>query len=75
MEKYTIEQLEGKTLFELRDIAKEVGTPSFSNKRKSEIIDLIIRTTNSELATPERPRRGRPPKVVDKREEENLNIT
>ena len=70
MEKYTIEQLEGKTLFELRDIAKEVGTPSFSNKRKSEVIDMIIRTTNSELATPERPRRGRPPKAVDKREEE-----
>lgn len=69
MEKYTIEQLDAKTIFEVRDIAKEVGVSSPTKMKKSDLIDMILKITNEEIVVPERPKRGRPPKEAYNRDE------
>ena len=74
MEKYTIEQLDAKTIFEVRDIAKEVGVSSPTKMKKKELIDMILKITSCEIVAPEPPRRGRPPKeTYNKAEEQLLN--
>ena len=71
MEKYTFEQLDAKTIFEVRDIAKEVGVSAPTKMKKSELIDMILKITSCEIVAPEPPRRGRPPKDAYSKEEDN----
>ena len=73
MDKYTIEQLDAKTIFEVRDIAKEVGISSPTKMKKSELIDMILKITSCEIVAPEPPRRGRPPKDAYEKEETCLS--
>jgi transcription termination factor Rho len=64
MENYTFEQLDAKTIFEVRDIAKEFGVSSPTKLKKGELIDIILKITSKEISAPEPPKRGRPPKEV-----------
>ena len=73
MDKYTIEQLDAKTIFEVRDIAKEVGISSPTKMKKSELIDMILKITSCEIVAPEPPRRGRPPKDAYEKDEACLS--
>ena len=70
MEKYTIEQLDAKNIFEVRDIAKEVGVSSPTKMKKKELIDMIMKITSCEIDAPEPPKRGRPPKEAYSRGED-----
>ena len=69
MTKYTFEQLDNKSIYEVRDIAREVGVPSATEKKKDELIDLILKITNREMEVPKPPKRGRPRKEPYNREE------
>ncbi|MBR2334038.1 MAG: Rho termination factor N-terminal domain-containing protein, partial [Clostridia bacterium] len=69
MTKYTFEQLDNKSIYEVRDIAREVGVPSATEKKKDELIDLILKITNCEMEVPKPPKRGRPRKEPYNREE------
>ncbi len=62
MVKYTLDVLNSKNIFEIRDIAKEVGVISPTKKNKPELIDLILKITNGDIKPPQPPRRGRPKK-------------
>lgn len=62
---YTIEELNAKSIFEIRALAKEVGISSPAKKNKPELMDLIIKISNGSMQPPEPPRRGRPKKVQD----------
>ncbi len=63
MVKYTLDVLNSKNIFEIRDIAKEVGVISPTKKNKPELIDLILKIANGDITPPQAPRRGRPKKV------------
>lgn len=62
MATYTIEQLKSKSIFEVRDIAKDVGVPAPTKSKKGELMDMIYKITNGLMAPPVPPRRGRPRK-------------
>lgn len=62
MAKYTRQELDEKNIFELRDMAKEVGISSPTKCKKAELIELIFKISNGEMAPPVAPRRGRPKK-------------
>ncbi len=65
---FTLEQLESLSIFSLRDIAREKGHRSPTNKHKGELVEFILdvqSNTPSVEGTEEAPakkRRGRPPK-------------
>lgn len=71
-----LETLEGKTLAELREIAKALGVKNVMTKKKKELTDEIVRTTSAaaeETTAPEavqaveaeeKPRRGRRPRLA-----------
>ncbi len=62
---FTLEQLEELSIFSLRDVAREKGHNSPTNKRKSELIEFIMEAQKKETEVEEAPtkkRRGRPPK-------------
>lgn len=70
-----LETLEGKTLAELREIAKALGVKNVMTKKKKELTDEIVRTTSAaaEETAPEavqaaeaevKPRRGRRPRLA-----------
>jgi transcription termination factor Rho len=62
---YSIEELNQKNIFELRDLAKEVGVPSPTKLHKNELVEMIFNISSGKIAPPATPRRGRPPKPVE----------
>lgn len=70
-----LRMLEGKTILELREIARAIGiTPSTMKKR--ELIDKIIATATTEQPadndTPTPPRRGRRPRMSSVKVDGNM---
>lgn len=62
MEKYTKQDLESKSIFEMRALAKEVGVSAPTKLNKADLVDLVFKITNGEMEPPAAPRRGRPKK-------------
>ncbi len=62
MQVYTIEELNRKSIFEVRAIAKDVGISAPTKMNKAELVDAIFKISNGQMAPPEAPRRGRPRK-------------
>lgn len=60
MTQYTIEELNAKSIFEVRALAKSVGVSAPTKLNKPELVDLIFRITSGQMKPPEAPRRGRP---------------
>ena len=58
----TREELHKLGIFQIRELAKEVGISSPTKKNKAELVELIYKITAGEMAPPVAPRRGRPPK-------------
>ena len=63
MEKYTIKDLESKSIFEMRALAKEAGVSAPTKLNKADLVDLVYKISNGEMDPPAAPRRGRPKKV------------
>ncbi len=63
MQKYTVEELEQKSIFEMRALAKDAGVPAPTKLNKAELVDLVYRITNGKMEPPTAPRRGRPKKA------------
>ena len=61
---YTIDELNEKSIFEIRAIAKEVGVPAPTKSNKAELVELIFKITNGKIDPPTAPRRGRPKKEL-----------
>ena len=62
MASYTIDDLNSKSIFEIRAIAKEVGVSAPTKINKSELVELIFKISNGKMDPPTAPRRGRPKK-------------
>lgn len=62
MEKYTKQDLESKSIFEMRALAKEVGVSAPTKLNKADLVDLVFKISNGEMEPPAAPRRGRPQK-------------
>lgn len=62
MEKYTKQDLESKSIFEMRALAKEVGVSAPTKLNKADLVDLVFKISNGEMEPPVAPRRGRPKK-------------
>lgn len=62
MEKYTKQDLESKSIFEMRALAKEVGVSAPTKLNKADLVDLVFKISNGEMEPPAAPRRGRPKK-------------
>ncbi len=67
---YTIDELNAKSIFEIRDIAKEVGIPAPTKSKKGELVDMIFKICTKQIEPPEPPRRGRPKKNASAEEEQ-----
>lgn len=63
MEKYTVKDLESKSIFEMRALAKEAGVSAPTKLNKADLVDLVYKISNGEMEPPAAPRRGRPKKV------------
>ena len=63
MEKYTIKDLESKSIFEMRALAKEAGVSAPTKLNKADLVDLVYKISNGEMDPPAAPRRGSPKKV------------
>lgn len=63
MEKYTVKDLESKSIFEMRALAKEAGVSAPTKLNKADLVDLVYKISNGEMDPPVAPRRGRPKKV------------
>lgn len=79
MANYTLDELKGKSIFEMRDIAKDVGVPAPTKLNKAELVDIVYKITSGQMEPPIAPRRGRPKKSdvatvsVDVKPEQNCN--
>lgn len=62
MEKYTKQDLESKSIFEMRALAKEVGVSAPTKLNKADLVELVYKISNGEMEPPAAPRRGRPKK-------------
>lgn len=62
MEKYTKQDLESKSIFEMRALAKEVGVSAPTKLNKADLVELVYNISNGEMEPPAAPRRGRPKK-------------
>ncbi len=62
MQKYTVTELEEKSIFEMRALAKEVGVSAPTKLNKGELIDLVYKISNGIIEPPTAPKRGRPKK-------------
>ena len=62
MEKYTKQDLESKSIFERRALAKEVGVSAPTKLNKADLVKLVYKISNGEMEPPAAPRRGRPKK-------------
>lgn len=77
MEKYTKQDLESKSIFEMRALAKEVGVSAPTKLNKADLVELVYKISNGEMEPPAAPRRGRPKKgdVTDKTAETENSAT
>lgn len=62
MANYSLDELNAKSIFEIRDIAKDVGVPAPTKCKKAQLVEMIYKITNGEMEPPAAPRRGRPKK-------------
>lgn len=69
MQKFSKSELEAKSIFEMRAIAKEVGISAPTKMNKAELVDMVFKITNGEIEPPQAPRRGRPKKYGDATEQ------
>ncbi|MDE6060670.1 MAG: hypothetical protein K2G31_04300, partial [Clostridia bacterium] len=60
--KYTLQELEELSIFDVRALAKTFGVTSPTKHNKGELVDLIYKISNGLMAPPQPPRHGRPPK-------------
>ncbi|MCM1305798.1 MAG: transcription termination factor Rho [Bacteroides sp.] len=64
MHKYTKQELDRMSIFDVRHIAKEVGVSAPTKLNKAELMDLIYKISNGLMAPPTPPRVGRPKKFT-----------
>ena len=64
MRKYTKQELDRMSIFDVRHIAKEVGVSAPTKLNKAELMDLIYKISNGLMAAPTPPRVGRPKKFT-----------
>lgn len=69
MQKFSKSELEAKSIFEMRALAKEVGISVPTKMNKAELVDMVFKITNGEIEPPQAPRRGRPKKYGDATEQ------
>lgn len=69
MQKFSKSELEAKSIFEMRALAKEVGISAPTKMNKPELVDMVFKITNGEIEPPQAPRRGRPKKYGDATEQ------
>lgn len=69
MQKFSKSELEAKSIFEMRALAKEVGISAPTKMNKAELVDIVFKITNGEIEPPQAPRRGRPKKYGDATEQ------
>lgn len=69
MQKFSKPELEAKSIFEMRALAKEVGISAPTKMNKAELVDMVFKITNGEIEPPQAPRRGRPKKYGDATEQ------
>ena len=62
MQKYTRQELDRMSIFDVRSVAKSVGVSAPTKHNKAELVDLIYKISNGIMAPPEPPRVGRPKK-------------
>ena len=78
MASYQLNELNEKSIFEIRAIAKEVGVSAPTKMNKAELVDLIYKISNGKMDPPSAPRRGRPKKETEqnkpKAEDKRLNV-
>lgn len=70
MQNFTLEQLNEKSIFEIRELAKECGVSSPTKSKKSELIDIILKIQSGEMMPPQAPPRGRPRKEEQPEQQE-----
>lgn len=69
MQKFSKSELEAKSIFEMRALAKEVGISAPTKMNKAELVDMVFKITNGEIEPPQAPRRSRPKKYGDATEQ------
>lgn len=69
MQKFSKSELEAKSIFEMRALAKEVGISAPTKMNNPELVDMVFKITNGEIEPPQAPRRGRPKKYGDATEQ------
>lgn len=69
MQKFSKSELEAKSIFEMRALAKKVGISAPTKMNKAELVDMVFKITNGEIEPPQAPRRGRPKKYGDATEQ------
>lgn len=69
MQKFSKSELEAKSIFEMRALAKEVGISAPTKMNKAELVDMVFKITNGEIEPPQASRRGRPKKYGDATEQ------
>lgn len=69
MQKFSKSELEAKSIFEMRALAKEVGISAPTKMNKAELVYMVFKITNGEIEPPQAPRRGRPKKYGDATEQ------
>lgn len=74
MQKFTIQELENKSIFEMRTLAKECGVSAPTKVNKGELIDLVYKISNGLMDPPTAPRRGRPKKFNLDEPQESVNV-
>lgn len=74
MQKFTREELEQKSIFEMRTLAKEYGVSAPTKLNKGELVDLVYKISNGEIQPPTAPRRGRPKKGASVESEQPSTI-
>lgn len=72
MQKYTKQELDRMSIFDVRHIAKEVGVSAPTKLNKGELMDLIYKISNGFMLPPTPPRVGRPKKYYNP---DDANIT
>ncbi len=65
MQKFSRQELDAKSIFEMRTLAKDVGVSAPTKLNKADLVDLVYKITNGEMTPPEAPRRGRPKKSAE----------
>lgn len=62
MKVYTVDELNNKSIFEVRALAKEYGVSAPTKLNKAELVELICKISSGAMQPPKAPHRGRPRK-------------